>query len=196
MRKLIIRVSLLLLTTLLMAGVSFSQQRTTSPPKAKKPPSPPQYPDTMAELRHKNMRPPSGTGFYIDALGTDLSNFSLLLSDENNRTVAGTFRRPQVEIFEALMVEAKKFAETDEAAGLPGSPKTTRFMDKDEKSFVIDVQKKGLESRFFITLKTLQGTLTVDAGAIRRGNKKDQPPLFFSALDRLRLAKDGEPPPK
>src|SRR6185436_9125713 len=182
MRKIVIRVFLLLLPSLLIAGVSFSQQK-------RKQPTAPAYSSHKPDSNHKAIRPPSGTGFFIDAVGEDLSVFSLLLSDENNRTVAGTFRRAQVEIFEALMIEAKQFAETAEAVGVPGHPTTTRFMDKDEKSLIVDVQKTGLESRFFMTLQTLQGTLTVDTGAIKRGNKKDSP-LFFSALSRLQAAKD------
>jgi hypothetical protein len=172
------------LITLVAAGTSAAQQKKQPPPRVhwEKDPS------------HKILRAPSGASLYIEAVGEDRSTFSMLLSDENNRTVAGNFRREQIDIFEALMVEAKKFAESEEAAGLPGKSRTTRFMDKNEKSFFVDVQKAGVESRFYITLKTLEGIITVDMGAIRRGSKKDSP-LFFTALARVQSATgDGSSP--
>jgi hypothetical protein len=184
-RDLAIRVFSLLLTLSLAAAVSPAQQRTK--PRAKEMP-----PEKLREMSEKGMKPPTGPSFYIEALGDDHANFSLLLSDENNRTVAGTFMRSQVEIFEALMVEAKKFAESDEAVGVPGRPQTTRFVDKDEKSFIIDVEKAGPESRFYITMNTLQGTLTLYAGAIKRGGKKNSP-LFYSVLTRVQTER-GAPP--
>lgn len=193
MNRLIIRVFAILLPSLLIAGISFGQKTTRQEIKAA--PSKHVPSAVKPNPNHKVLRAPSGKNFYIDEVGEDHANFSLLLADDDNRTVAGTFRRAQVEVFEALMVEAKKFAETDEAVGAPGSPKTTRFMDKDEKALIVDVQKTGLESRFFITLTTLQGVLTVDTGAIRRGNKKDSP-LFYAALARLQAAKSGSQSPK
>ncbi len=136
------------------------------------------------------LRAPSGKGFYIEPLGEDHSTFSVLLTDDKNQTVAGTFRRAQIEIFEVLMEEAKKFAESDEAVGAPGSPKTTRIVDKEEKSLIVDVEKVGLESHFYVTLRTLQGTLTVEAGVIKRGSKKNTP-LFYAMLTRVQAAKNS-----
>jgi hypothetical protein len=181
--KVATRIFSLSLALLLMQAVSFGQQKA-------KPSPPPMSPEKMRELAKHALRAPSGKSFYIEPLGEDHATFSLLLADENNRTVAGTFRRAQVEIFEALMEEARKFAESDEAAGTPGSPKTTRFMDKDEKSLIVDVEKVGLESHFYVTLQTLQGTLTVNAGEIKRGSKKNTP-LFYAMITRVQAARNS-----
>jgi hypothetical protein len=172
----------LLLTLLLMQAVSFGQKPT-------KPAPPPVSPEKKLQRSQHVLRAPSGKGFYIEAVGEDYATFSILLADDKNQSVAGTFRRAQIEIFEALIEEAKKFAESDEAVGAPGSPKTTRFVDKDEKSFIVDVEKVGLESHFYVTLQTLQGTLTMDAGVIKRGSKKNAP-LFYAMLTRVQAAKN------
>ncbi len=169
-----------------MQAVSFGQKPTKQAP-------PPISPEKRLERAQHTLRPPSGKSFYIEALGEDQTTFSVLLSDDKNKSVAGTFRREQIEIFEALIEEAKKFAESDEAVGVPGSPKTTRFVDKDEKSFIVDVQKIGMESHFYVTLQTLQGTLTVDAGVIKRGSKKNAP-LFYAMLTRLQAARNPTVP--
>lgn len=145
-------------------------------------------PEQKAERAKHLIRPPSGKGFYIEPVGEDHATFSILLNDDKKQRVAGTFRLAQVEIFQALLEEAKKFAESEEAAGTPGSPKTTRFMDKDEKSFIVDVEKTGPESHFYVTLQTLQGTLTLDAGTIKRGGKNNTP-LFYAIITRVQEAR-------
>jgi len=196
MRNLVIRVFSLLLALSLIAAVSSGQQRTASPGQQKtKPHAKEKSPEQLQEMADKGMKPPSGAGFYIEAIGADRANFSVLLSDENNRTVAGNFMRSQLDLFEALMIEAKRFAESDEAAGVPGHPQTTRFIDKNEKAFIIDVEKVGLESRFYITMRTLQGTLTVYTGSIKRGGKKNSP-LFYSMLTRLQTEKSAAQVPQ
>ena len=184
--KVATRIISLSLTLLLMQAVSFGQKPTKPTKPAPTPISPEKRPDKGQHI----LRAPSGKSFYIESLGEDRATFSVLLTDDKNQSVAGTFRRMQVEIFEALMEEAKKFAESDEAVGAPGSPKTTRFVDKDEKSFIVDVEKAGLESHFYVTLQTLQGTLTVDAGVIKRGSKKNAP-LFYAMLTRVQAARNS-----
>jgi hypothetical protein len=47
------------------------------------------------------------------------------------------------------MNEAAKFAVTTEGVGAK-EPITTRFMDKQEPVFVVDVQKDGAQSLFFL----------------------------------------------
>lgn len=196
MRNLVVRVFLLVLALSLIAAVSSGQQRTdTQQQQRVKPRAKEKSPEQLQQMADKGMKPPSGASFYIEAIGADRANFSVLLSDENNRTVAGNFMRSQLDLFEALMIEAKKFAETDEAAGAPGHPQTTRFLDKNEKAFIIDVEKVGLESRFYITMKTLQGTLTLYAGSIKRGGKKNAP-LFYSMLTRLQTEKSAAQVPQ
>ena len=173
------------LTILLIAAASFGQK----PTKPTKPAPPPVSPEQKIQKPQHILRAPSGKSFYIEPLGEDHATFSILLTGDDNQSVAGTFRRTQVEIFEAVMEEAKKFAESEEAVGAPGSPKTTRFVDKDEKSLIVDVEKVGLDSHFYVTLQTLQGTLTVNAGVIKRGSKKNVP-LFYAMLTRVQAARN------
>jgi hypothetical protein len=109
----------------------------------------------------------------------------VLFNDVDNRTVADTFMRSQIEIFEALMVEAKNFAETNEAVGTRAAPKTTRFVDKNEKAFIVDVTKIGEESRLYLTMKCMSGVITIDGGVIPRNKKTYAPPLFESILSRV-----------
>ena len=181
--KVATKISSLLLTLLLIQAVSFGQKQQTKPP-----PRPTMTPQQKAEKARHILRAPSGKSFYIEPLGDDHATFSILLSDDKKQRVAGTFRLAQIEIFQALMEEAKKFAESEEAVGAPGSPKTTRFMDRDEKSFIVDVEKAGPESHFYVTLQTLQGTLTIDAGTIKRGGKNNAP-LFYAMLTRVQAAR-------
>jgi len=168
---------------LVLAALSLST--TAFAQKQKPAPDPVATQKRIMEMHEKGMRPPTGVGFFIDAVGENQALFSVLMSDPDNRTVADSFRRAQVEIFEALMVEAKKFAETNEAVGTRAAPKTTRFVDKDEKSFFVDVQKIGDESRFFVTMKCMSGVITIDAGIIPRNKKSYNPPLFESILTRV-----------
>ena len=177
-----------LLTLLLIQSVTFGQKPT-------KPAPTPISREKMLERSKHVLRAPSGKGFYIESLGEDHATFSILLSDDKNKSVAGTFRRDQVEIFEALMEEARKFGESDEAVGVPGSPKITRFVDKDEKSLVVDVEKVGMESHFYVTLQTLQGTLTMDAGVIKRGSKKNTP-LFYAMITQVQAARNTTTTPQ
>lgn len=149
---------------------------------------------------HKKAKPlPAGTTFYIEAVPGPPVQYSILLTDNNNRSVPGTFVRPQIDIFEALLLAAKQFALTEEEAGTVAQPKITRFSDKHEAAFFIDVQKAGVESRFFVTLKSLFGVLTIDAGAIKRvvkkGEKEDPEPLFYKIITRVQQAKAANPSP-
>src|SRR5881227_198149 len=118
------------------------------------------------ELHNKAKPLPGGTSFYIEAVAGPPVQYSILMTDNNNRSVPGTFVRPQIDIFEALLLAARQFALTEEEVGPVSQPKITRFSDKHETAFFIDVQKAGNESRFFVTLKSLFGVLTIDAGAI------------------------------
>jgi beta-galactosidase GanA len=121
------------------------------------------------------------------------NNFSILLSDADNRTVADSFSLSQIDIFEAVMIEAEKFAKTNEAAGAADAPKVTRFVDKKEPSLIVDVAKTGIESRFYVTLNCLTGHITVDAGAIKRDGKEHDA-LFYSMLSRIQALKTAAQP--
>jgi len=83
------------------------------------------------------------------------------------------------------MVEAEKFAKTSEAVGGVDAPQITRFVDKKEPSLVVDVEKAGIQSRFYVTINCLNGRLTVDAGAIKRDGKEHPQTLFSKILSRI-----------
>jgi hypothetical protein len=174
----VIRNFRLLLLIILVPVASFAQEKVKAPPR-EIPLKEQQKMDKMAIIKI-----PSGASFYIAPIEERPNNYSILLTDANNRTVADSFLASQIQIFEAVMVEAEKFAKTGEAAGTVDAPKITRFVDKKEPSFVIDVEKAGLQSRFYVTINCLNGKLTVDAGAIKRDGKEHQT-LFSKILSRI-----------
>lgn len=153
--------------------------------------------EKQMELHNKAAKLPAGPNFFIEAVAGQPVQYSILMTDSDNRSVPGTFILPQIDIFQALLLAAKKFALTDEEVGTASQPKITRFVDKNEGAFFIDIQKAGVESHFFVTLKSLFGTVTIDAGAIRRGPKKndqDEPePLFYKIITRVEAAKAAVP---
>jgi hypothetical protein len=177
---------LLLLIVLAPLG-SFAQD------KVKMPPSEMPLKEQLKLDKKAVIKIPSGASFYISPIEQRPSHFSILLSDADNRTVADSFSFGQIQVFEAVMVEAEKFAKTDEAAGTAAAPKVTRFVDKKEPSFIIDVEKAGAQSRFYVTLDCLNGHITVDAGAIKRDGK-DHETLFSRILSRIQAVKPASGP--
>ncbi|MFL6275828.1 MAG: hypothetical protein ACJ74G_11635 [Blastocatellia bacterium] len=162
----------------------------------KQKPHPAEMPmDQQYELARKNAKPPSGPDFYIEPVTGPNMRFSILLTDKNNRSVPGTFIRQQIEILEDLLLASKAFALNEEEVGTVSKPKITRFMDKHEKAFIIDVQKAGDKTQFFLTIDSLLGRLTIDAGVIKRGVKKpgeaEEPePLFYKIITRVQEARN------
>jgi hypothetical protein len=156
---------------------------------------PPSEEELMKMHRKATMIAPSGASFYIAPIIETPSQFTVLLADNEGRTISGTFSMNQVSLFEALLIEAGKFAETDESVG-GAKAVITRFQDRKDSAFIVDVAKRGLESRFYITINIL-GTqkLTIDAGAIKRGPKtrqieeKQPAPLFFEIVSRVQKVK-------
>ncbi len=102
----------------------------------------------------------------------NLSEFSLIISDGDEQVVSGTFDVDQLKTILEIMVEAKKFALSEEAVGR-NEPITTRFASQQGPRFVVDVMKLGNSSQFFITYKTDNGVITVEAGTIYRNNKEE-----------------------
>lgn len=121
--------------------------------------------------------------FSLTRLPEDPKRYSLVISGTNERIVSGSFTVDQLQILRAIMVEAEKFALTAEAVS-PKDPITTRFTDKRERAFIVDVQKIGNQSLLFLTLRTEQGRLTVDVGRIIRSTRREEG-LFFDLLSRL-----------
>jgi hypothetical protein len=168
----------LALIMLVSAGDCLSQQKTKQPGKQPRPP------EIHTESKPR-LTPPSGPSFYLEAVADAPNQYSLLLTDTDNRAVAGTFLITQLTIFQALLVAAKEFGETNESAGTTAKPVTTRFRDKSEPAFVVEVQKTATHSRFYVSLSCLAGKITVDAGAIKRGSKDQANPLLFTILSRV-----------
>jgi hypothetical protein len=122
-------------------------------------------------------------GFSFSQNPEDRTRFNLIIYDAEEHTVSGLFSVQQLKILQAIMLEAEKFALTQESAGID-KPNTIRFYDKQEKAFLVDVQKLGNRSQFFFTLETEIGRLTVNAGAINRSSKKEEG-FFFTLLDKV-----------
>jgi hypothetical protein len=111
------------------------------------------------------------------------SEFSLIITEGEERSVSGSFTVKQLDIIRAIIIEAKKFALTAEDVGA-NKPIITQFFEKQEPSFLIDVEKFGTVSRFYITFKTQIGTITVEAGTSDRNSKRETG-LLFNLLSRL-----------
>jgi len=121
--------------------------------------------------------------FTLTRLLEDPRQYSLVISGTDERSISGTFSVDQLQVLRAIMVEAEKFAMTVEAAGAK-EPITTRFADRQEAAFVVDVQKDSNQSRLFLTLKTEIGRMTWEAGKITRSTRREDG-FFFALLSRL-----------
>ncbi|MEK6302494.1 MAG: hypothetical protein AABO41_17420 [Acidobacteriota bacterium] len=180
MQSKLIRIVALTLVVFVSSADLLAEQK-----RAKKAPPLQSAPREVAAKPKEILRAPSGPSFYIEQISETRNQYSLLLTDSDNRSVAGTFLLSQLSLFQALMVAAKDFGETTESAGTTAKPVTTRFMDKGEPSFVIDVEKTATHSRFYVSMTSLAGKVTVNAGAVKRGSKDQGNPLFFALLSRV-----------
>jgi len=140
--------------------------------------------DELLKLAAKSTSPPHGPSFYIEPVNTTVSLFSVLLSDENNRTVAGNFTPAQIAVYEAVLTEAIRFAQSEEGIG-----QTSRFVDKHEKDFIVDIEKTPKWSKFYVTLSYMRSRVTVDCGTIIRAEKDHQKALAFDILDHIKAAR-------
>jgi len=109
--------------------------------------------------------------------------YSLVISDDDEHSISGVFSIEQLQVLRALMTEAEKFGLNEEAVGTTEST-TTRFADKQETAFVIDVEKLRTQSGLFLTVKSEVGRMTVNAGKILRSNRREEG-FFFDLLSRL-----------
>ncbi len=126
---------------------------------------------------------PQGGTYSLTQLPENARQYSLVMSDGDEQTISGNFSVDQLQILRAIMTEAEKFALNGEAAGTK-DPITTRFTDKQESAFIVDVEKLGLQSRLYITLKTEIGRITLNAGRILRSANREEG-FFFDLLSRL-----------
>jgi hypothetical protein len=97
----------------------------------------------------------------------------------------------QLRVFLSIMEAANKFAAEAEGVGKT-KPLTTRFYDDNDPSFFVDVAKLGTRSQFFITVKSREASVTLDAGTLKRGEANQ--PTFFDAM-RARMLETIDKPP-
>jgi len=124
-----------------------------------------------------------GVSFSVAPSPENPKMYSLAISDDNERSISGSFSAEQLQILRAIMVEAEKFALAGEPAGTKDAG-TTRFMDKQEPAFIVDVQKSANQSLLFLTLKTEIGRMTWEAGKIIRSTRREEG-FFFDLLTKL-----------
>ena len=189
MSSMFIRIVALLLLMLLPSAGLIAQKKVKQPPKQLSA-------EELAKMSKGKMKPPTGANFYIEAIGETGNQYTMLLTDADNRSVAGTFLLSQVSLFHALLVAAKEFAETNESVGTVSKPVTTRFKDKGEPSFIVDVQKTATHSRLFVSMSSLNGKITVDSGALKRGTKDQDDVLFLKILSRVQAVVGESHTPK
>ncbi len=121
--------------------------------------------------------------FAITRLPEDPQHYSLVISDTDERVVSRSYSIDQLQVLRSIMLEAEKFSMSEESAGGKKHP-TTRFMDNQEQAFIVDVQKAGTQSLFFLTLKTDTGLITWPAGRLIRTTRREEG-LFFDLLSKL-----------
>ena len=134
-------------------------------------------PETNAGTQSK------GASVNLNRLPENPRQYSLIISDDDEHVVSGAFSIEQLQILRAIMMEAEKFAFSEEGVGAK-EVITTRFMDKQEPAFIIDVQKVGNQSLFFLTLNTETGRTTWEAGKTIRSSRREDG-FFFDLLSRL-----------
>lgn len=103
--------------------------------------------------------------------------YSLVISDSEEHVISGSFSIFQLQVLRAILNEAQKFAYTEEAVGTK-EPITTRFLDKQEQGFTVDVQKFGNQSRLYLTISAGGGSQTAEAGRVNRSVRRADGFLF------------------
>lgn len=142
----------------------------------------------------------SGTGesiaqdysFSLTRVPENPARYSLVISGADENTISGIFSVEQLQILRAMMNEAEKFALSNDSVGTK-EPIITRFEDKQEGAFVVDVEKAGNQSRLFLTVKSEIGRMTAEAGKVVRSSRREEG-FFFDLLSRLEsvLPKPGK----
>jgi hypothetical protein len=149
-------------------------------------------------VKYSNWQGNAGNGlqegtFSLTQLPESPNQYSLVISGTEEQVISGSFTIDQLQILKAIMTDAQKFALNGEGAG-PKDPITTRFEDKRENAFVVDVQKDATQSKLFLTLSTEIGRMTIKAGSVIRGTRREEG-FFFDLLGRLEstLPKPAKP---
>lgn len=176
-----------IISVLLLAIIASAQNKQKSAPK-------PHTAEALTNLdANAKMKLPAGPNFEVLFAEGTKAQYVVLLHSEDRRFVQNLFHANQLDVMEAIITEAKKFGPTEEAVG-GAKPLTTRFSDKQIPEFFVDVAKIGRQTRYYVTLKGSNGTLTVDAGGIKRGDQKNKDEesdtIFFDKLiERIQTAK-------
>jgi hypothetical protein len=169
MRKIESRSSVFFLVTLLWLAVTATH---------------PQRIEARADARRQSMIGDLPDYTYVLNPSSDKPvKYTLVISDSDEHTLSGTFTVEQLQVLKAVMLEAEKFAQTEEGVGTK-EPITTRFADKQEASFVVDVEKLPNISRIYLTISTELGTLTAESGRVNRPLRRHIG-FFFELLSRL-----------
>lgn len=186
----VIRVIAIIFVLVLVPASSLGQK--AQKPQKQRHEAPQLTPKELEERAKNAVRPRPAKAFHIGRIENDPNRFSLLLSDENSRIVNALFTMNQLLLVEAVILEAQRFADTEEAVGATKAV-ITRFYDKAAPELVIDVAKKGQESRFFITLQGFNGKLTIEAGKIKRDRKgEERDGVFYSMIKQIEVIKSGD----
>jgi hypothetical protein len=109
--------------------------------------------------------------FSLTPLPENPGRYSLVLSDSDEHVISGSFSIFQLQVLRAILDEAQKFAYTEEAVGTK-EPITTRFLDKQEQGFTVDVQKFGNQSRLYLTIHAGGSGQTAEAGRVNRSVRR------------------------
>ncbi len=118
--------------------------------------------------------------------------YSLVISDSDEHVISGFFSIFQLQVLRDILNEAQRFAYTEEAAGTK-EPITTRFLDKQEQGFSVDVQKFGNQSRLYLTISAGGSSQTAEAGRVNRSVRRADGFLFdLAARVELVLPKSSK----
>jgi hypothetical protein len=174
---------LLLGLSIFSAALVYGQQKSTKK-------DPPLTEEQLYKLHvEAKVKPPSGAAFYIAPITETPGRFSMAFTDNEGRFISDMYVRRQLDILEALLIEAKEFAQSGEAVGVK-RPIITRLKDRSEPAFFVDVSKMGNHSQFFITINSLEKFITMEAGTIKRGDPKSKA-LLYDILTRVQEAKNA-----
>jgi hypothetical protein len=181
--KIINKIGFLFLVSLLFAAPLLAGQEKT-PQKVF-------TPEDLRKMAKGKLSPPHEARFQIDPIESSKGMYLAFIAEES-KVVREFVFYDKLSILEAIVLEAKKFGLNEEAVG-GAKPLTTRFSDKQVPNFIVDVQKAGKMTQFFVTLKGQtesgqMGSLTISAGSIKRGDP-DAKAMFYDIVENVQAAK-------
>lgn len=130
--------------------------------------------------------------FNLTRVPENPAHYSLVISDSDEHVISGNFSLSQLETLKAVLLEAEKFALNEESVGA-SEPVTTRFQDKNEQGFAVDVEKYRNQSRLFLTLTADASSQTAEAGRVNRSTRREVG-FFFDLASRLESMFPKSPP--